>query len=238
MDWSNLYPDADFEATGRQIDFLDIGCGFGGLLFALGPRFPDSITLGLEIRSSVAEYVREKAKALRVQSLSRQQQPQQQLSASSTIDPAVSALPLDSKYSFSNVSGMRANAMKHLPNFFHRASLSKLFFCFPDPHFKQRKHKARIVSSTLVAEYAYVLKPGGVVYTITDVQDLHTWMKGHFDSCALFERLEEDDLKEDECVHIMTTETEEGKKVARNSGIKWVACWRRKENPPWEDEDE
>ncbi|THZ84799.1 hypothetical protein D6C83_09479 [Aureobasidium pullulans] len=31
--------------------------------------------------------------------------------------------------------------MKFLPNFFNRAQLSKIFLCFPDPHFKARKHK-------------------------------------------------------------------------------------------------
>ena len=65
--------------------------------------------------------------------------------------------------------------MKFLPNFFHRAQLSKLFFLHPDPHFKKAKSKARIISSTLLAEYAFVLRPGGRLYTITDVHDLHLW---------------------------------------------------------------
>lgn len=32
-----------------------------------------------------------------------------------------------------------------------------MFFLFPDPHFKKTKHKWRIISTTLLAEYAYVL---------------------------------------------------------------------------------
>jgi tRNA G46 methylase TrmB len=44
---------------------------------------------------------------------------------------------------------LRANTMKFLPNFFTKAQLNKIFLCFPDPHFKARKHKARIVSTTL-----------------------------------------------------------------------------------------
>lgn len=58
--------------------------------------------------------------------------------------------------------------MKFLPNFFRKGQLSKIFLCFPDPHFKTRKHKARIVSTTLNSEYAYVLREGGIIYTITD----------------------------------------------------------------------
>lgn len=35
-----------------------------------------------------------------------------------------------------------------------------MFFLFPDPHFKKTKHKWRIISPTLLAEYAYVLRVG------------------------------------------------------------------------------
>lgn len=51
--------------------------------------------------------------------------------------------------------------MKNLPNFFYKAQLSKMFFLFPDPHFKKSKYKWRIISTNLLAEYAYVLRPGG-----------------------------------------------------------------------------
>jgi tRNA (guanine-N7-)-methyltransferase len=37
----------------------------------------------------------------------------------------------------------------------------------------------------------------------------------------------------DECVKIMRTETEEGKKVERNKGMKYVACFRRVDVLPW-----
>lgn len=79
------------------------------------------------------------------------------------------------------------------------------------------------------------------MYTITDVQDLHEWMKGHFESHPSFERCEkrfeegEGESKEgmDACVGIMRTETEEGKKVERNKGMKFVACFRRVKDPAW-----
>ena len=38
--------------------------------------------------------------------------------------------------------------------------LTKMFFLFPDPHFKKTKHKWRIISPALLAEYAYILKVG------------------------------------------------------------------------------
>jgi tRNA (guanine-N7-)-methyltransferase len=129
---------------------------------------------------------------------------------------------------------VRANAMKFLPNYFPRASMRALFFLFPDPHFKQRKHKARIISPTLLAEYAYVLRPGGIVYTITDVADLAAWMRGHLAAHPLFEPLAEDEVRamgHGAVLDAVYTATEEGKKVARNKGDKWLACFRRLENP-------
>ena len=88
-------------------------------------------------------------------------------------------------------------------------------------------------SPTLASEYAYVLRPGGIVYTITDVEDLHLWMAKHFDDHPLFQRISQEGLDADECVATMMTETEEGKKVTRNKGNKYVACFTRLEDPEW-----
>lgn len=54
--------------------------------------------------------------------------------------------------------------MKFLPNYFEKGQLSKMFFLFPDPHFKKVKHKWRIISTNLLAEYAFVLRPEGAFF--------------------------------------------------------------------------
>jgi tRNA (guanine-N7-)-methyltransferase len=133
-------------------------------------------------------------------------------------------------HDFQNISIVRANAMKFLPNYFAKHSLAALFFLFPDPHFKARKHKARIISPTLLAEYAFVLRPGGIVYTITDVKDLHEWMKTHLAEFPLFEPVDEATLRSEgkgPVVDAVYNSTEEGKKVARNNESKYLACFRR-----------
>ena len=122
---------------------------------------------------------------------------------------------------------------KFLPNYIRKAQLSKLFFLYPDPHFKVRKHKARIISSTLLAEYAYVLSPGGIVYTITDVRDLHLWMVEHIEAFPLFETVSEEQLRAEgqgDILDAVKSSTEEGKKVDRNNREKWLACFRRIES--------
>jgi len=66
MDWSTYYPafverdetqreiDAEHQTRSdsatkkptKRVEIADIGCGFGGLLFALAPRFPETLILG------------------------------------------------------------------------------------------------------------------------------------------------------------------------------------------------
>jgi len=219
MDWSSHYPAyfrnpeppasdlPDVSTVPRRVEFADIGCGFGGLLITLAPLFPDTLMLGMEIRVQVTQYVADRIKALRVQEK-------------------------DKPGGYQNVSVIRANAMKFLPNFFEKAQMSKLFFLFPDPHFKARKHKARIISPTLLAEYAFVLKPGGLLYTVTDVKDLHDWMVEHLTAFPLFERVPDEALQGDPVFDAIITSTEEGKKVERNQGSKWPAVFRRVDDPP------
>ena len=242
MDWSSHFPayapadvttEAGVRVLAKQVEVADVGCGFGGLLVALSPLLQDSLILGMfpatlaslltmiagmELRSQVLDYVTNRIVALRSQETHED-----------------GARP--SRYQ--NISALRTNSMKFMPNYFSKGQLSKIFLCFPDPHFKQRKHKARIVSAQLNAEYAFVLKAGGKVYTITDVEELHQWMISHFEgeeagtSSGLWDRIEGSDLEEDPCIRVMSEETEEAKKVTRNGGRKFVAAWKRRPDPAW-----
>ena len=53
--------------------------------------------------------------------------------------------------------------------------LTKMFFLFPDPHFKKMKHKWRIISPTLLAEYAYVLKVGVSCVSLSHFLIMHIY---------------------------------------------------------------
>lgn len=119
MDWHQHYPGYFFQplsvvhttttlsdseialinqpASGPMVKFADIGCGYGGLLMALSPIFPDTLMLGLEIRVKVEDYVREKISALRKSS---------------------------SNGGYGNISVLRTNAQKFLPNFFHKGQVN------------------------------------------------------------------------------------------------------------------
>ena len=214
-DWSSYFPaffsdtsaesepDAKKCKCARVVQFVDVGCGYGGLLIKLSPLFPDTLMLGMEIRVKVSDYVHDRIQAL------RQAHPGQH----------------------HNVSVIRTNAMKHLPNYFQKGQLSKMFFLYPDPHFKKTKHKWRIISKGLLAEYAYVLRIDGLLYTATDVEELHQWMSTVLNEHPLFEQLADSVTAADPVFSLLDDTTEEGQKVARNFGHCYKACYKRINDP-------
>lgn len=196
--WGLHYP--RISEQDRTVRIVDVGMGFGGLTVALARLFPEQLVLGMEIRAKLCEYVRLKIDALR----------------------------LEHKGQYENAACLRTNCMRYLPNFFRKGQLHKLFFCFPDPHFKTKNHRRRIVSTILLSEYAYFLAPGARLYTVTDVEELHLW---HVDKCSAhpcFRRLPNEELLQtDPAVQAMLEETEESKKVARMGGSKHFAVFER-----------
>lgn len=76
-----------------------------------------------------------------------------------------------------------------------------------------------------------MLPAQGLVYTITDVPELHQWMCTHFEEHPLFERVPLEELSEDPIVGHLGTSTEEGKKVLRNGGKNFPAIFRRMQDP-------
>nr|CAI5838556.1 unnamed protein product [Callosobruchus analis] len=114
MDWSKLYPEK-FMDTSKEclpiVEFVDIGCGYGGLLVTLSPMFPNSLILGMEIRVKVSDYVVDRIKALRSQ------------------HPG----------GYENIACLRSNAMKYLPNFFKKGQVRFLLGCRNTLMFKVQK---------------------------------------------------------------------------------------------------
>ncbi|KAL0312978.1 UNVERIFIED_CONTAM: tRNA (guanine-N(7)-)-methyltransferase [Sesamum radiatum] len=109
------YPQFLKSDSSKKIEFADIGCGFGGLLISLSTLFPDTLMIGMELRDKVTEYVKERILALRASTPGQ----------------------------YENVSVVRTNSMKYIPNYFEKGQLTKMFFLFPDPHFKEKNHRRR-----------------------------------------------------------------------------------------------
>ena len=191
----------------QQVEWVDLGCGFGGLLMALATAYPDVLMLGLEIRNKVSQFAHEKIVSLR----------------EAHAGDAVTS----GKGAYENVDVLQVNAQRFLPQFFHRGQLSKMTFCFPDPHFKKTNHRRRVITVGLCAEYAYCLREGGLLYTVTDCVELHEWMVRHLEEHQLFERLPKHEEEADPLVPFICTRTDESIKVARNKGEYDVSIYRR-----------
>jgi tRNA (guanine-N7-)-methyltransferase len=100
MDWSVYYNLEQLHD--KKVRFADVGCGYGGLLIKLGEMYPEKLSLGMEIRVKVSDYVQDRIKALRAQYPTR----------------------------YNNVACIRSNAMKYLPNFFQKGQVCLVFLFF------------------------------------------------------------------------------------------------------------
>ena len=220
----NLAPEA------RTIEFVDIGCGYGSLLLELAKVFPEAPMLGIEIRPKVVEYVQRKVVALRHEARGSADGGTSSAAERAPDAAVASASSTPCQPNHENLWAVLNNAQRFMPNFFRKGQLSKLFFCFADPHFKRKNHRKRIVSTALLAEYAYVMRPGGLAYVITDVADLMSWIVGHFSESPLFERLPNQALRADPAVRCLIR-TDEGLKVTRNNGNMYIAVFRKRIDP-------
>lgn len=190
------------EAKSQTPKIVDIGCGYGGLMFELQKTFKEDQILGLEIRDKVSNFVGEKINSIRNNSGMKECQ---------------------------NIGVLRTNAMKSLHHYFKKDSLDKMFFCFADPHFKKTNHRRRIVNTALLTDYAFVMRPGGKIYTVTDVEDLHNWQVEKIEEHPMFERVSDEEDASDPCVAAMRSGTDEAQKVIRNEGNIWHAVFRKRD---------
>ena len=114
--------------------------------------------LGIEIRPKVVDFVQRKIVALRKERAAAAAQGATTAAVGIASSASPSAAPPPP---YDNVWAVQNNAQRFLPNFFAKGQLERLSIAFPDPHFKRKNHRKRIVSAALMAEYGYVMAPGG-----------------------------------------------------------------------------
>ena len=160
--------------------------------------------LGLEIRDKVTNYVGEKINSVRINTDYEE---------------------------YNNIAVVRTNVMKGILNYFQKGQLSKLFFCFADPHFKRDNFRRRIINQSLLTEYAYLMEEGGKIYTVTDVKDLYDWNVEFLGKHPLFEEITGEEKENDPCMKIMSEKTNEAGIVLKRGDPVWAAVFRKKVMP-------
>ena len=139
----------------------------------------------------------------------------------------IHAMRVQNPGDYKNIGVTRTNSMRHLTQYFRKGSLEKIFVCFPDPHFKAKNFRRRIVNTGFLSEYAYLLKEKGRFYCITDVKELHDWHYKHCKEHGMFREMGEEELEGDVCIELMRTSSEESKKVERNKGSKYWCVFEK-----------
>jgi tRNA (guanine-N7-)-methyltransferase len=81
------------------------------------------------------------------------------------------------------------NSLKSLLSSLTPGTLQHVTIQFPDPWFKNRHAKRRIVQPELVAELAEYLAPGGIVFLQSDIEFVAVEMRDRFSENPAFHRL-------------------------------------------------
>ena len=68
-----------------------------------------------------------------------------------------------------HVRSVFANISVDLPRLFSPRSVARFFINFPDPWFKLRQHKRRVVGEELIAELDHLLVADGEIWVATDI---------------------------------------------------------------------
>jgi tRNA (guanine-N7-)-methyltransferase len=85
-------------------------------------------------------------------------------------------------HAIKHVRSVFANISVDLPKLFPPGSVSRFFINFPDPWFKQRQRKRRVVGEELVDQLVNLLIPDGEIHLATDIFDIA------LDAMAVLER--------------------------------------------------
>lgn len=223
---TDMYIPCSFDTLDPVADFVDIGCGYGTFLMKISRMFPDKIIYGLEIREKVAEYVKLRIEWFKKNnrkpdgvdsdraslSLKRNDIGNTSLNKHDHVVTTNSPEKYDHDPTiFQNIRVFKTNAMLFFPHFFDKSSLEKIFILFPDPHFKKKKHRVRMVTRATIPFFHYSLKDEGRIYLSTDVKDLYYQMLE--DLTPFFKKISEEDSSNDPLYEMIGKETDESKRA-------------------------
>lgn len=98
------------------------------------------------------------------------------------------------KDGITHAASLYGDANLALPLLFPDASLERVYILFPDPWWKKRHARRRIISPHVLQLLAAKLQPGGLLIIKTDVEPYYHFAAGLFDdTCPQFRRLDPQD---------------------------------------------
>lgn len=136
---------------------IDIGCAKGSWVLKYGQSEPQLNILGLEIRRPMTDLCLHRKKVWQLTNVHF-------LSSNANVDLTTILASIEEQ----------------------NVSIRGVSIQFPDPHFKNRHHKRRLVTTDLVSTIAKHLKVNSFVFVQSDVLDIMQYMVRHFMSSPYF----------------------------------------------------
>ena len=90
--------------------------------------------------------------------------------------------------------GNANNILDEVQSKFIINSLKSISFNFPDPWFKKRHHKRRVVQPELINILANNMQTGSLIFVKTDVKDLFDYMDCNISDNSNFKKIDQNDL--------------------------------------------
>jgi len=135
------------------------------------PKLDSARPVEVEIGCAEAQFLFERAVA----------RPDSQLFGLEIRDWLVDKVNRWAKERGSGVVALECNANLHLRTVFADESVDIVHVLFPDPWFKKRQRKRRLIDPALVADIHAILKPGGELHFASDVWSLAIEALGAFE---------------------------------------------------------
>ena len=111
------------------------------------------------------------------------------------------------------VFGNAFNILNNDHNKFLIKNLKSISFNFPDPWFKKRHYKRRVIQPEFINILSNLMKKGSIIYIKTDVKDLFEYMDCTITSNFNFERIEKKDFNYSESFNPNKVQTNREKYV-------------------------
>ena len=92
------------------------------------------------------------------------------------------------------VFGNANNILNDVQSEFIITNLKSISFNFPDPWFKKRHHKRRVIQPELINILSKSLQKGSLIFIKTDVKDLFNYMDNTISSNFNFKKIDEKDF--------------------------------------------
>ena len=111
------------------------------------------------------------------------------------------------------VFGNANNILNNCDSKFLIKNLKSISFNFPDPWFKKRHHKRRVIQPEFINILSNLMKKGSIIYIKTDVKDLFEYMDCTISNDLNFEKIEKKDFNYSESFNPNRVQTNREKYV-------------------------